>query len=220
MSTFRIKKVTEPMEGLIHLHFENRYDVCSTFMRVQEFYESPYEDIKGKYFTIEDYMDTYADDTGNFTYTTDWSGFNVPGNVVEKFYDLHWTEFLNKEKDLYTILKPFMEKYGKEFYVIGTFKEDTIDHEVAHAMYYLQPDYQRMMDNLTKQIPNSWIKDIYDSLKELGYCDEVLKDEVQAYLATSSYWYLLKHFNTINFPWLMIHQYRATFKTAKEKYCE
>ena len=219
MSGFRIKNVTEPMEGLIHLHFDNQYDVTSTFMRLQEFYESPYENIKGKYFTVEQYMDTYADDTGDFSYTSDWSGFNVPGNVVLDFYDLHWTEFLNKEKDLYTILKPFIEIDGSNLYVIGTYKEDTIDHELAHAMYYLHPEYKVMMDNLTNQIMNPYSKDIQKVLRDMGYCDEVMKDEMQAYLSTETYWYLLTHFKTINFPWLMVNQYRESFKIAKEKYC-
>ena len=215
----RITNVTEPMEGLIHLHFENQYDVCSTFMRMQEFYESPYENIKGKFFTLEEYMDTYADDTGNFTYTGDWSGFNVPGNVVTDFLVIRNNDFLQKERDLFVILKPFMEKYGSDFYVIGTYKEETTAHETAHAMYYLHPEYKRAMDSLTIRMKCCQAADIYKSLKDKGYCKDVQMDELQAYLATSSYWCLFKHFNTINFPWMMVHQYRATFmKYVRENY--
>ncbi len=215
----RITKVTEPIEGVAHVHFENQYDVTSTFMRLQEFYESPYDNIKGKEFEVEEYMDTYADDTGNFTYNTDWSGFNVPGNIVNEFFSQPWHYYLDKEWKLNQALVPFKRR-GEPYYVIGTFKEETIDHELAHAMYYLKPEYKETMDNLTSQMTSECYVDFEKALKDLGYCNEVIRDEMQAYLATSSYWYLLKHFSTICFPWRMVRHYRKAFNAAKETYME
>ena len=67
------------------LNFKTQYELSSTFMRVQEFYESPFKNIKNKLFSHIQFMDTYANEYGNFTYTSDWAGFNVPGNVFNRW---------------------------------------------------------------------------------------------------------------------------------------
>ena len=41
-----------------------------------------------RYFTLEEFMDCCAKYEGNFTYCTDWSGFNVPGNTILEFIEL------------------------------------------------------------------------------------------------------------------------------------
>ena len=80
-------KCKEIYPNLFLFTFPNQYELASTFIRLQEFYESPYKEIKGQYFTLEKYMDRYAKDQedNKFTYFEDWNGFNVPGNIVLKF---------------------------------------------------------------------------------------------------------------------------------------
>src|ERR1700760_4146537 len=97
-------KLQEVTSGLYHILFENQYSCCSTFLRLQEYYESPIKGIRGNYFTLEQFMDAYAETKGNFTYTLDWGGFNVPGHVIKKFFDLFGMNLLEKEKNLYHLL--------------------------------------------------------------------------------------------------------------------
>src|SRR5271157_5489607 len=111
-----------------HLIFKTRYEMCSTMMRLQEFYESPYKNVKGKYFTLEEYMDTYAKDFGNFTYTEAWSGFNVPDVAIKNFFGLFKDNLLEKEKYLYNILINICDS---KYYLIVTCEKtsDCINHE-------------------------------------------------------------------------------------------
>ena len=77
----RLKQV---YPGLYFLKFPNQYEL--TMIRLQEFYESPYKNIRGKHFTLEQYMDAYAKHKGNFTYCSDWNGFNIPSIVIQDFF--------------------------------------------------------------------------------------------------------------------------------------
>lgn len=184
-------KIKEIHPNLYHIKFKSQYEETSTFIRLQEFYESAFPEIKGKYFTLEEYMDRYAEFKGNFTYFSDWSGFNVPGDVILAFQDLfeyqRW-ELREKEMGLLSLLEITIKNYktGK-FYIIGTYKDSDISHEIAHGLFYLNKNYKKVMENLIKRKRTSkTIKTIKNRLLKMGYCKEVLNDEVQAYLATES----------------------------------
>jgi len=56
------------------------------FMRPQEFYESSFEEIIGKQFKVADFVNIYKQHYGKqqFTYGSDWAGFNIPSNILEE----------------------------------------------------------------------------------------------------------------------------------------
>ena len=200
-------KIIEISKNVIHIDFKSRYLLASSFMRMQEFYESPYPEIQGKYFTIEQYMDRYAKDMGNFTYTRDWSGFNIPGHVMKAFLKtfeykeglLHSPEFFQKELKLINAVYPFLKSRDK-IYVIGTFKNKVgvLQHELAHAFYYLDENYAKEMDDAVNELP--YMAKIVRKLEKMGYGKNVLYDEIQAYLSTSSPEYLKNSFKISNPP--------------------
>ena len=70
------------------LTFDSQYDLCMSFLRIQEFYESPV--YHGRYFTLEDYMDYWSKEygQGSFNYLDVWNGFNVPGSVIKKWIEI------------------------------------------------------------------------------------------------------------------------------------
>ena len=76
------------------------------------------------------------------------------------------------------------------FYIIGGKKGDmnVIDHEIAHALYYMNESYKGEMDDLNydffKKHSMQYSK-IVKALKKMGYGENVIKDEVQAYMSTS-----------------------------------
>jgi len=182
--------------NVFHVDYETQYHLTSTFMRLQEFYESPYESIRGKYFTHEQYMDRYAEDRGTMSYFTDWGGFNVPSNVIENFMDLFGYSLNVKENalmvPLMSIVQPRLEEDPDyKYYLIGTFNacEETLNHELCHAYWYIDEEY--------RSIVSTFIDNLYDTrrfdyhkletgLLNLGYCgsDEIIADEIQAFLAT------------------------------------
>lgn len=218
---FKIKK-TSPAPGVIYLKFQNQYEVCSTFMRLQEFYESPFKPIRGKVFSLELLMDLYAKQQGNFTYTSDWGGFNVPGHVVNDFYDKFYDGLLAKEQRLYDMIYE-TDGMGNQvppedlerYYVIGLYEEGSLDHELAHALYYLNDDYRRVVNALVKALPKTTGETIKKWLLDKGYSKPLVVDETNAYLATDCKDELLKRFGK-----RVGNRYEkfAPFREAYEKY--
>ena len=176
-------QVTEIQPRVILLKFESQYEIASTMMMLQEYYESPYDNVFRKIVSYEEYMETYAKDTGNFTYFTDWSGFNIPGNIVRDyivFKSLVEDYIWNKEKQLFEIIKPYIQKYNEDFYVIAIHKETDIKHELAHALYYLNKEYKERINKvINKRL--KYFKDKKKKLLKMGYRIDMIDDEQQAY---------------------------------------
>ena len=176
-------QVTEIQPRVILLKFESQYEIASTMMMLQEYYESPYDNVFRKIVSYEEYMETYAKDTGNFTYFTDWSGFNIPGNIVRDyivFKSLVEDYIWNKEKQLFEIIKPYVQKYGEDFYVLAIYKETDIKHELAHAIYYLHKEYKERINKvINKRL--KYFKDKKKKLLKMGYRIDMIDDEQQAY---------------------------------------
>jgi hypothetical protein len=186
MERIRIKEI---YPEIFHLKFRTQYWETDTFMRLQEFYESPFDTIRGKYFTREYYQDIYVKEYGKFNYHSKWSGFNVPGNIVLKFFRrfLREGDLSKKECILYDLVLSKINT-TKDFYLIATHKSEDIDHEISHGFYYLNKQYRDKMNKLlTKYCKHPLIKNLRAELLEMGYAPKFLRDETQAYLSTKSY---------------------------------
>lgn len=169
--------------------------LAETFLRLQEFYESPYPEIKGKHFTLQKFKGIYSKNTGKFTYYDDWSGFNVPGHIAEEFFKV-FSDLSRKEKKLLKFIVPAIKR-GQKFYIIGIpmrLGREILVHELAHAFFYTSPKYKKEMLHLVQNLPSEIRTQIYVKLKKLGYCNAVLKDETQAYLATTTIDHLRHYF--------------------------
>ena len=183
---YKLKKI---YPKVYQVDVNNMYDLCMLFCRVQEFYESPLDEIRGKHFTILEFMKLYSEKFGDgvFTYTVDWGGFNIPSMVLQKCY---YSKQLKDENDYDRIMKKIHmhicnEVSNGKYYLIGTPNNDTDtkNHEISHAFYYLYPDYKNKVDKLTDKLPKSIYNKIIKSLKRMGYNEYVYKDEIQAYLS-------------------------------------
>ena len=165
----------------IHLvTFPSQYDLASTFLRIQEHYES--SQFHGRIFTLEAFMDWYAERFGAFTYFEDWSGFNVPSSALRPFREGRFDPLLNKEQRLLDRLAGLREP----FYVIGLVRgasPATLRHEVAHALFALNPAYRREVRRLLRTVDT---RAIARQLRGMGYAAHVIEDEVHAYLIEPS----------------------------------
>jgi|SRR3989339_238508 len=174
------KKITKNIYLLI---FKNQYDITSTFLRFQEFYESP--KFQGKIFTLEEYKKWYSKlKGGKFTYYTDWNGFNIPSKVLIPFYEGKFNPLSEKEKQILDLFKNDKGKY----YIIAIHKRDknykeTLKHEIAHGLFYTQPKYKSVIIKLIKRFK---LEEAKKTLLKAGYSKEVLDDEIQAYSIDSS----------------------------------
>ena len=165
-------------DDIFIIRFDTQYALASTFLRIQEHYES--SRFKNRVFTLEEYMDWYAARFGAFTYYEDWSGFNVPSSALAPFYEGKFDPLLRKEGRL---LKLFEREYaggrGRPFYVIGLSDDEDLEHEIAHALYFTRPAYRAAVRAALRGKDTSALR---KRLAALGYHRAVLADEVHAYL--------------------------------------
>jgi hypothetical protein len=192
-------KVTEVKPRIYCVTVDDDYDRAMLFCRYQEFYESPYKQFRGKPFTWMEYMRFYKSAWKKrvFTYPEDWSGYNIPGNVLQKAnhifcYDTEYDKVMN-DIYFYCAIDSQNKNNGTrcDWYLIGASSKDlkTMDHEIAHGLYFTNKEYkQKMKDNL-KSIPKKVRDKIDKKLIKMGYVDDrkILDDESQAFLSTGLY---------------------------------
>ncbi|MCA6119736.1 ABC transporter ATP-binding protein [Bradyrhizobium sp. WSM 1738] len=167
-------------DGIYLLRFKTQYELTSTFLRVQEHYESP--QFHGRIFTLEQYMDWYVAENGAFTYFQDWSGFNVPSTALRPFYEGKFDPLTSKEKWL---LGLFRNLRGR-FYIIGIYeggKKGTLTHEFAHALFFIDDAYREAVREAMRDYDTSALE---KQLAKTGYARHVIPDEVQAYIVAPS----------------------------------
>lgn len=179
----------EVMKNIFLLEFHNEYDMCMTFLRYQEYYESPFSKFRGKSFKILDFMKWYSlkFGKGSFTYPIDWAGFNFYGNVIKEVRDLGIPDLNEYDAQMYKVYQQCKKKAaGDKFYIIGVVKDNgALDHEIAHGLYYLNPHYKREMNALVKKMAPELREYMNAYLLKVGYTPRVFVDETQANMATT-----------------------------------
>lgn len=202
------------------INFPTQYALCSTFMRLQEFYESPINGIRDHFFTLEQYMDAYAASRGNFTYTKDWIGFNVPGTVIRKFFETFGHDLLEKEKRLQATIQHLLDDSGR-FYLIGTFGiADAMNHEMAHGFWHVSNNYKQGMRDLIEALPKKEYAHLRECIKAKHYADNVVDDELQAFMSTSGLEELRNIFPLISKRKLntLHHQFKKLWEDTNGQY--
>jgi hypothetical protein len=202
------------------IKFQTQYELCSTFMRLQEFYESPLKQIRGKFFTLEEYMDAYAEARGNFTYTEDWAGFNVPGQTVRKFFKVFAHDLLEKEKRLQTTLQSLIDGKGR-FYVLGTYgKHLAMEHELAHGFWHVSNSYKKAMREQIKKLLQADYEYFKKCIRNMHYDESVVDDELQAFMSTSDLRELQNMFPDTGSRKIAAlgYQFKTIWKETNDKY--
>lgn len=184
-------KIIELFPNIFHIHFSTRLLLTSTFLRFQEHYESP--EFRGKIFSLEEYKKWYISvspkgkETGKFTYYEDWSGFNIPGYILEPFFEGKFNPLSLEEQHF---LKMFEHMRGKYFYIIGTFGDekgiDVLEHEIAHGFFATNENYKEKVLQTISKLPLNSRKNMEKYLSSSGgYHPSVFDDEIHAYLLTN-----------------------------------
>jgi hypothetical protein len=176
-------RIRRPLPHVLLVEFATQYGLASTFLRFQEYYESPR--FRGQVFALEEYMDWYAETHGSFSYFDDWAGFNVPSLVFEPFRNGDFDPLLVKERRLLALLA----REREPFYVIGVARDggkrrrETVMHELAHALYYTNAEYRR---EVVACLRGQDTRALARKLRGQGYHARVIQDEVHAYLLDAS----------------------------------
>jgi hypothetical protein len=161
------------------------------FMRYQEFYESDSDTFRGKGFKWKDFVKFYKEKTKNkiFTYHKDWAGYNIPCNSIEScialipdlnFYDLIMFSVVDTIKNIVG---------DDDYYLIGIDQSNGEDpsliyHEVAHGLWFSSPEYKYQQKNNIDDMNPSVRDQLSKKISGMGYGQNVIDDEIQAYLST------------------------------------
>ena len=188
-------KLTKYLDSIYLVQFEESYELAMTFLRYQEFYECSNEDIRGKQFTLLQFIDWYVkevNDYDSFSYHLDWSGFNIPSTIVKEVRQLGILDMNHYDARMFDIYDEIRLMHGDgNFYLIGTseptdMEDITLEHELAHGLYYTSEEYRNEMNETLDSLSTQSKVLLADYLTETGYPEKVHSDEIQAYLSTGT----------------------------------
>ena len=178
---------------------DDDYDRAMLFCRYQEYYESPYKKFRGKKFSWMEYMRHYKNvwKKDVFTYPYDWAGYNIPSNVLEGGIDAFYkeTEYDRIMNDVFfhCSIDSQNKNDGQrcDWYLIGASSKDlkTMDHEIAHGLYFTNNTYKKIVDVLIKNIKPTHYEKLKKKLIKMGYVNDkkIIDDEIQAFMSTGLY---------------------------------
>ena len=196
-------------KNYIQFDFKDQTILAKSFLRFQEYYENDY--FKGKIFSLSEFKRHYIKIYSSFDYYETWDGFNVPSYVFKPFLEGKFNPLTNLEKDIIDNLD-----FSKEFYLIGTVNggdKDTLDHEVCHALFYSNKNYKKEVLSYLDLIKESKsYKVVKEHLIKKGYHEDVLLDEINAYMCELSL-YLKEEYNI-----MIDKKIISDLKLIKEKY--
>jgi len=200
---------------------EDSHTRALMFMRPQEYYESSFEEIINKQFKVSNFVNIYKQHYGKkeFTYGSDWAGFNIPSNVLEEcMFNIPEDEINNWDKLMLLVIETIKKYEGEHnYYLLGLDELDNrlLEHEFAHAMWFTLPEYKEEMSKMNDEL-DAVVKDMMcKCITEYGYADHVLPDELQAYMSTG----LGKKMKDLNIPDIEVWQqkYREIFDNYYSK---
>lgn len=192
-------KIVQLKPRIFGVLIDDDYDRTMLFCRYQEFYETPFKKFRNKFFTWESYMRYYKNNSksNTFTYPIDWSGFNIPSDIVCKglyTFKKDWGPYDEIMNHIWISCENYPLKFNKprtKWYLIGASSKDikTLNHELAHGYYFTNSEYKKITDKLLLSIPIKTRKKIFAKLIKMGYVNDkkILMDEAQAFLSTGLY---------------------------------
>lgn len=130
-------------------------------------------------------MKRYSAACGSFVYPTEWGGFNIPGRVIDKLYNLGIDDYNDYDRTIEEICTKIKKTNKGDYYLIASNGDtDTIEHEVCHGLFYLDKQYKKNTISILKKLSRNAYKKSEKALIDIGYCKHVIADELQAYLTT------------------------------------
>lgn len=172
-------RTSEPLPQVLALEFDTRLELTLSMCRLAEYYESPLSEIKGKHFSMIEFIAAHAKPDGTIDYFHYWDGFNVPAATANEFFGLFTlTKYEKRVFDVWGI--------GMYRYLIATevgSDPTTLPHELAHARFYTDPLYCRQVLQVVRSIPLPVNQQMRKDLST-RYCNMVMEDEINAYLLT------------------------------------
>ena len=170
-------KIKKQPYNSIWISADSQKELGETFIRFQEYYESSNPDFKNKIFTLGQLKQWYSEKYGHDGYSEHWSGFNFPSVVLKPFRRGLFDPLTSNEQNLLDALKYRQD----DFYIIGAQNKSVLRHELSHSLYNYSEKYRKEINSYIK-LHNIGFKKIKQYILQMGYSEDVLNDEIQAYI--------------------------------------
>lgn len=203
-------------DSILHIKIEDQIEMCLHVMRFSEYLECKSKEIRGKTFDFDQLIRYYYDEFGTFDYCERWGAFNIPGHAIVKFRKLMDGKLTKRELAFLKIVdKHFKKNEQLDMYVIVTNgKNHGFRHELIHALYYVNLDYNILCQKLIKQIKPIDFRKIKSKLMNLGYNESVILDEINAYISSGSRAFLCDNIDKACI------KYMRMFRKNYQKFCK
>lgn len=185
-----IKIKNQPYNS-VWISADTQDELGNTFLRFQEFYESPNPNFKNNIFTVGQVRAWYSEKYGADTYHTDWTGFNFPSYVLDPFRKGLFDPLTKEE----IVLLEYLKYRHDNFYIIGAQDKATLRHELAHALYASDNLYRSKIDKICLKFKKD-LKICYQYILDKGYDKDVINDELQAYITDNEDEFIIKNLST------------------------
>lgn len=189
-----------PIEAdIICFRFQSNKTLAYAMCRIQEHYESPFPEIKGKVFTLGQLRSVGSSShkglslyEGGNHFGALFSGYNWPSYALDPFIKGMFDPLTSYEQDIVNILK----YRNSDYYAIGVSEDlesdltPVLKHEICHALYYLSSSYRKEAHIILQRMESTHqtVTKMRSYLQEAGYHPDVFMDETNAYLTEDSEW--------------------------------
>lgn len=167
------------MDGLLIIQYKNTQLMNNSLARLSCYLEDP---VWGGQI-IESYRFQQLD-----VMAKKYHGHNIKVDDLTSIYQ-QLPDPTKAEKTVYQQVKNYR-------YLVAYVSDKDLAHELQHAKYYLDQQYNRLVNQVWNRLDNSLKTKLKIFLEGLGYNDDVLIDEFQAYLTTEPInFFRLKKYN-------------------------
>jgi hypothetical protein len=143
--------VSYPIDGCILFRFNTVPDLTRAFFRMAEYYEgSLYKGSTPNNIDMADFLDNFVDRKGEVDYFQFWDGFNVTDKSF-KAWTAKTEKLAQAEKLVVDVVKQHMKQKRFSIVAVAGNNADTDRHELFHALYYLNKDYQTQVNQLVTE---------------------------------------------------------------------
>jgi len=150
--------------------------------------EKAHPDLRDAVFTAHEFPSGWAI---HIEFPTSYS-MNMTMLRFQEFYESPFPsirareEWLESQISVCLGVTDICDEDAPEFYVIGTYKgnrnaKSTLAHEMAHARYFLDPEYNAVVTSL---VIKNWSKALERALRKRGYDASTYIDEMHAFALT------------------------------------
>jgi hypothetical protein len=167
--------------GIISVKTKNHRDLSGSFMRPQEFYENPI--LSNQHSVTREQIYQWWKTVSEEDYEDFWGGFNIPGRIFIQWVS-QVTDLNENETKLIECIRDKIELSDISYIVGYSGNLRVLEHELSHALFFTNIEYRAESMALLLEVSKRKRDDFSRILIEHGYSEEVLNDEMVAYLAT------------------------------------